>query len=309
MIRPALIPIHRRLAAPSRPTIGSRRSRWIVTTVLVIGAAVTVFPFIWMILGSFKSLAESNRFPPTLLPAVWEWQNYREAWVGPPGTLGRYLWNTIIIAGVGTAGQLVVCSLAAYALAVLRFPGSKTVFGLVLATMMVPSEISLIPNFITIRSFPLTGGNDLFGAGGTGLYNTYLGIVIPGMVGAFNIFLLRQAFRQIPIDLWEASQLDGSSTWTYFHQILLPLSKPALVTVAIFGFVARWNGLLWPLVITRTEELRPVQLAMIYYQGEFRTDFGVVMAASCIVTFPIILIFVLMQKQFIEGIGSTGLKG
>lgn len=276
---------------------------------LGIGASITVFPFVWMILGSFKSLTESNRFPPTILPDVWEWENYREAWFGPPGTLGRYLWNTIIIAGLSTVGQLVVCSLAAYAFATLRFPGSRALFGLVLATMMVPGEISLIPNFITIRSFPLTGGNDLTGVGGTGLYNTYMGIILPGMVGAFNIFLLRQAFLQVPIDLWEASQIDGSSTWTYLWRILLPLSKPALVTVAIFGFVSRWNGLLWPLIVTRTEELRPVQLAMIYYQGEFRTDFGVVMAASFIVTIPVILIFVLTQKQFIEGIGSTGLKG
>lgn len=307
MIRSAAAPT--RLAGPTRRLIGSRRSRWIITILLVVGAAVTVFPFLWMILGSFKSLAESSRFPPTLLPEVWDWENYREAWAGPPGTLGRYLWNTIIIAGSGTAGQLLVCSLAAYALAVLRFPAGNAIFALVVATMMVPSEISLIPNFITIRAFPLTGGNDLLGAGGTGLYNTYLGIVLPGMVGAFNIFLLRQAFRQVPRDLWEASQIDGSSTWTYLWQVLLPLSRPALVTVAIFGFVSRWNALLWPLIVTRTEELRPVQLAMIYYQGEFRTDFGVVMAASFIVTLPVILIFVLMQKQFIEGIGSTGLKG
>lgn len=307
MIRSA--PTATRLPGSTRQVIGSRRARWAITLVLIAGAALIVFPFFWMILGSFKSLAESNRFPPTLLPDAWDWANYREAWVGPPGTLGRYLWNTILIAGLGTAGQLLVCSLAAYALAVLRLPAGNAIFGLVVATMMVPGEISLIPNFTTIRSFPLTGGNDLFGTGGTGLYDTYLGIVLPGLVGAFNIFLLRQAFRQVPRDLWEASQIDGSSTWTYLWQVLLPLSRPALVTVAIFGLVSRWNALLWPLIVTRTEELRPVQLAMIYYQGEFRTDFGVVMAASFIVTLPVILIFVLMQKQFIEGIGSTGLKG
>lgn len=307
MIRSA--PAVTRLPGSTRQVIGSRRVRWAITAVLVAGAAVIVFPFFWMILGSFKTLGESNRFPPTLLPDEWDWANYREAWAGPPGTLGRYLWNTIIIAGLGTAGQLLVCSLAAYALAVLRLPAGNAIFGLVVATMMVPGEITLIPNFTTIRSFPLTGGNDLFGTGGTGLYDTYLGIILPGMVGAFNIFLLRQAFRQVPRDLWEASQIDGSSTWTYLWRVLLPLSMPALVTVAIFGFVSRWNALLWPLIVTRTEEMRPVQLAMIYYQGEFRTDVGVVMAASFMVTLPVILIFVLMQKQFIEGIGSTGLKG
>lgn len=134
-------------------------------------------------------------------------------------------------------------------------------------------------------------------------------MILPGLVGAFNVFMLRQAFKQIPRDLWEATQLDGGNSWRYFWQIVLPLSKPALVTVGIFGLVSRWNALLWPLIVTRGEDLRPVQLAMIYYQGEFQTDYGLVMAASFMVTLPVILVFVVMQKQFIEGIGSTGLKG
>ena len=287
----------------------ARSTQWIATFVVIVGAGVTLFPFAWMVLGSLKTIQESNFFPPTIIPQTWDWSNYREAWLGPPGTLGRYLLNSVFLAVVGTAGQLVLCSLAAYAFAQLTFRGRDLLFGLVLATMMVPGEITLIPNFVTIRSIPLAGGNDVWGSGGSGLYDTYAAMILPGLVGAFNVFLLRQAFRQIPRDLWEATQLDGGSSWRYFWQVVIPLSKPALLTVALFGVVSRWNALLWPLIVTRSEDLRPVQLAMIYYQGEFQADFGVMMAASAMVTFPIIFIFVVMQKQFIEGIGSTGLKG
>jgi multiple sugar transport system permease protein len=297
------------LAAPPRRPFGTRRSVAVTTVLLAAGAAVIVFPFLWMALGSFKTVADGNRYPPALLPAVWDVANYKEAWLAPPGTLGRYFVNTVIVAVAGTVGQVIVCSLAAYAFAQLSFRGRDALFAVVLGTMMVPGEISLIPNFVTIRSFPLLGGNDLTGAGGTGLYDTYAGMILPGLVGAFNIFLLRQAFKQIPRDLWEAAQIDGSNSFHYLWQVVLPLAKPALVTVFIFGLVSRWNALLWPLIVTNGEDLRPVQLAMIYYQGEFRTDYGLVMAASLTVTRPIVALFLLMQKHFIEGISTTGLKG
>ncbi|HRW06295.1 MAG TPA: carbohydrate ABC transporter permease [Caldilineaceae bacterium] len=277
--------------------------------VLLLGALIIVFPFIWMIFGSFKNIVESNAYPPTLLPEQWYPQNYVEAWLKPPNTLGRYIANSVLIATVGTGIQVAICALAAYAFSRLRFPGRDLLFMIVLATTMIPGEITLIPNFVTIRRFPLLGGNDLFGAGGSGLYDTYAAMILPGLVGAFNIFLLRQAFLTIPNEFWEAAQLDGCGSFGYLRRIVLPLSVPALLTVAIFGFIGRWNGLLWPLLITRSESIRPVQMAMIYYQNEFLTDFGMVMAASLMVTLPIVVLFLLLQRQFIEGIMSTGLKG
>jgi multiple sugar transport system permease protein len=292
--------------------VGRRRSgvgSVLVYVIVVGGAAVVVFPFVWMFLGSFKDLAESNRYPPTFLPEVWRTENYREAWKSPPGTLGRYLLNTAIVATVGTALQLVFCALAAYAFAHLRFRGRELLFGLVLATAMVPGEVTLIPNFVTIRHFPLLGGNDLFGGGGSGLYDTYAAMIVPGLAGAFTIFLLRQSFLQVPRDLWEAAQVDGEGSLGYLRRVMLPLSLPALVTVAIFGFVGRWNALLWPLLVTRGERLRPVQLAMIYFQSEFVTNYGLIMAAALIVTLPVVLLFVLAQRQFVTGIAHTGLKG
>ena len=286
-----------------------RAAGWAVYAALVLGAAVALFPFAWMVLGSFKDARESNLFPPTVLPMVWHPENYVAAWTTPPSTLGRYFLNSIVVSVLGTSLQLVIGVLAAYAFARLRFPGRNALFMLVLATTMVPGEITLIPNFVTIRRFPLAGGNDLFGSGGSGLYDTYPAMILPFLAGAFNIFLLRQAFMRVPNEYWEAAQLDGSGGLGFLWRIMLPLTVPALFTVALFGFLGRWNALLWPMIVTRSESMRPVQVAMIYYQNEFQTNFGMVMPASFMVTLPIIVVFVLAQKHFIAGISSAGLKG
>ena len=284
-------------------------SKFVTYTLLTVGALVVIFPFVWMVLGSFKDVVESNAYPPTLLPEVWHPENYLVAWQKPPQTLGRYVVNSLIIATVGTGFQMLICLLAAYAFSRLRFPGRDLLFMLVLATTMIPGEITLIPNFVTIRHFPLLGGNDLLGAGGSGLYDTYAAMILPGLAGAFNIFLLRQAFLTLPNEFWEAAQLDGASSFGYLWRVVVPLTTPSLLTVAIFGFIGRWNSLLWPLLVTRSESIRPVQMAMVYYQNEFFTDFGVLMAASLMVTLPIVVLFILLQRQFVAGITSTGLKG
>lgn len=288
---------------------GDDAGTWLIYALLIFGALVMIFPFIWMLLTSFKTVQESNLYPPTIWPREWYPQNYVEAWVKPPNTLGRYVLNSVLLSTVGTTIQVVTCALAAYAFSRLRFRGRDLLFMLVLATTMIPGEITLIPNFVTIRRFPLVGGNDLLGAGGSGLYDTYAAILLPGLVGAFNIFLLRQAFLTVPNEFWEAAQIDGCHSFDYLLRILLPISMPALLTVGIFGFISRWNALLWPLLVTRREAIRPVQMAMVYYQNEFVTDYGMLMAASLMVTLPVIVLFILVQRQFIEGIVSTGLKG
>ena len=291
--------------------VRGRLSFWSVLTyaLIVFGALLIVFPFVWMFLTSFKNIQESNTFPPTILPQVWVPSNYIDAWMRPPNTLGRYVFNSLFLASVGTTLQVIICALAAYAFSRLKFWGRDTLFILVLATTMIPGEITLIPNFVTIRRFPLLGGNDLFGAGGSGLYDTYWAMILPSLVGAFNIFLLRQAFLTVPNEYWESAQIDGSNSFTFLWKVMVPLTLPALFTVAIFGFISRWNSLLWPLLVTRTEAIRPVQMAMIYYQEEFLTDRGMLMAASLMVTLPIIVFFLLVQRQFVAGIVGTGVKG
>lgn len=287
-----------------------RAGGWIPLIVLTIGAVFMLFPFLWMFLTSVKSIEESNRFPPTIWPESWHWENYKTAWTNPPSTLGRYILNSVVISFIGTAGQLLVSILAAYAFSRLRFRGRDVLFMLVIATSLIPGEITIIPNYITITNFPFFGGNNWLGNGGHGLYNSYAAMILPGMAGAFQIFLLRQSFLQIPGDLWEASQLDGSGSFQYLTRIVLPLSIPALVTVFIFGFIGRWNALLWPLLVTSSEKMRPVQLAMTYYQqSDFLNNQGATMGAALLVTLPIVVIYVIVQRQFVEGIGSTGLKG
>jgi multiple sugar transport system permease protein len=282
----------------------------VLTYVLIVaGALIIIFPFVWMFLTSFKNIQESNTFPPTILPNQWVPGNYVDAWLRPPNTLGRYVANSLFLATVGTGLQVLICVLAAYAFSRLKFWGRDTLFMLVLATTMIPGEITLIPNFVTIRRFPLLGGNDLFGVGGSGLYDTYWAMILPGLVGAFNIFLLRQAFLTVPNEYWESAQIDGSNSFTFLWRVMLPLTLPAIFTVSIFGFIGRWNSLLWPLLVTRTEAIRPVQMAMIYYQEEFLTDRGMLMAASLIVTLPIIILFILVQRHFVAGIVGTGVKG
>jgi multiple sugar transport system permease protein len=293
--------------------LGGPPSAWLgpalTTTILVAGAAIVAFPFLWMLLGSFKTLRESNQFPPTFLPVQWHPQNYLDAWTRPPSTLGRYLFNSAFTALVGTLGQLAIGVLAAYAFARLRFPGRDLLFLLVLATTMVPNEITLIPNFVTIRHFPLFGGNDILGNGGSGLYDSYAAMILPGLAGAFPIFLLRQTFLTVPNEYWEAAQIDGATSFGYLWRILLPLTAPALITVGLLGFVGRWNALLWPLLITRRESIRPVQVAMTYFQDENITNYGLLMAAALIVTAPIILLYLVAQRRFIEGVTAGGLKG
>lgn len=288
-------------------------SRWLgkvlVYGVLIAGAALVAFPFIWMLLGSFKTLRESNLFPPTFLPREWHPQNYVDAWTRPPSTLGRYLMNSALTAVSGTLGQLAIGVLAAYAFARLRFPGRDLLFMLVLATTMVPGEITLIPNFVTIRHLPLFGGNDLLGNGGQGLYDSYAAMILPGLAGAFPIFLLRQTFLSVPNEYWEAAQLDGATNFGYLWRVLLPLTAPSLITVGLLGFVGRWNALLWPLLVTRRESIRPVQVAMTYFQDENVTNYGLLMAAAFIVTLPIILLYLAAQRRFIEGVAAGGLKG
>lgn len=276
---------------------------------LILAAAAMVFPFVWMLLTSLKSIGEINRIPPTMWPELPLWSNYVKAWTTPESGFGRYMINSAILSIGGTAGQLFICILAGYAFALLDFPYKKLFFMGVLATMMIPFEITLIPNFITIRHLPLLGGNDILGQGGRGLYNSYLGMMLPGMANAFSIFLLRQAFLQIPRDFWEAAQLDGCSRRTFLWKVAVPLSSATVITAALFGLLARWNALLWPLLITSSESMRPVQVGLLYYQFEEGHNYHFLMAASAIAMLPAVLLYFGAQRWFEEGIASTGIKG
>jgi len=275
--------------------------------VLAAGAVAMVLPFLWMISTSLKPESEIFRFPPVWIPSQWKWSNYVEAMRAAP--FGRYFINTVIYAGGVTISNLLFCSMAAYAFARLRFPGRTPLFVLVLGTMMIPAQVTMVPVFVMLKHWPLLGGNDALGAGGHGLLNTYTGLVLPGAVGAFGIFLLRQFFMTLPRELEDAARIDGCSEVGIYWRIILPLSKPALATLGIFTFTAAWNEFLWPLLIMSKESMKTLQVGLQVFQTQYTTRWDLLMAGTVLVTLPVLIIFLFGQRYFTRGIALSGMKG
>jgi multiple sugar transport system permease protein len=275
--------------------------------VLASGALTTIVPFLWMISTSLKPEPEIFRFPPVWLPSAWKWDNYAKAMTAAP--FGRYFLNTVIYAVGITASNLLFCSMAAYAFARLRFPGRNLLFILVLGTMMIPAQVTMVPVFIMLKRWPLLGGNDLLGVGGHGLLNTYTGLVLPGAVGAFGIFLLRQFFMTLPRELEDAARIDGCSEAGIYWRIILPLSKPAMATLGIFTFTAAWNEFLWPLLIMSKDSMKTLQVGLQVFQTQYTTTWDLLMAGTVVVTLPVLIIFLFGQRYFTRGIALSGIKG
>lgn len=259
---------------------------------ILVGAAAMAFPFYWMIITSFKPASEALQVPPTLWPREWTLENYRQVFEMVP--MGRYLFNSAFIATAVTAGVLVTSALAAHAFVRMRFPGRGFLFAVLLATMMIPFEVLLIPDYLIIRHL--------------GWYNTYQAMILPWAASVFGIFLLRQTFLTLPDDLWEALLLDGGTHLRYLFSVALPLSVPALITVGIVSFLGSWNSLLWPLVVTDTPELRPVQVGLSNFQTEAGLRYHLSMAAATLSILPIVALYLLAQRYFVEGIARTGMK-
>ncbi|WP_147675150.1 carbohydrate ABC transporter permease [Numidum massiliense] len=271
----------------------SRGSKIIVHTVLILGAVVMVTPFLWMILTSVKSFAESMLVPPTFLPETWKLDNYSE--VFETVNFAKYYWNTIVITVGRTIGQLILCSLAAYAFARLSFPGKNIIFVALLSVLMVPSQVVMIPSFVIVREL--------------GWFDTLYALIVPGIFSAFGVFLLRQFFMSIPKELDEAAKIDGCSYFGIYWRIILPLAKPALVSLAIFTILASWNDFLWPLVVTSSDEMRVLSIGIASFQGQYATQYPLLMAGALMASLPMIVIFIVLQRYFIEGIALTGVKG
>ena len=275
------------------------RTPWVTYIILSLGALIVVFPFIWMIITSLKTLSEASGLPTggalwkALIPS-WQFGNYAEAWNAAP--FGRYFLNTILVATIVTACVLLTSVLAAYAFANIAFPGKNLIFILILATMMIPHEAGYIPNFVIVRTL--------------GWYNQYPALIIPWTASAFNIFLLRQFFSSLPADLWESAQLDGASRLRYLAQIAVPLARPALITAGLFSFVGSWNSLLWPLIVMQSPDMQMIQVGLSNFVSADRpTDWHLLMAASAFTALPIIAIYILAQRHFVEGIARSGIRG
>lgn len=260
---------------------------------LIIAALALAGPFVWELLTSFKSLTESTRVPPTLLPQTWQFGTYGNVFTAIPFL--HLLTNSVLNAVARTTGQLLFCSMAAYAFARLDFPGRKVLFGIFLSVLLVPSQLLIIPQYQIIQNL--------------GLLNTLPALFLPGLFSAFGTFLLRQFFLALPMELEEAARLDGANPLRIYWSVLLPLAKPGLVALGILTMIWSWNDLLWPLIINSDPNKLPLSVGLASLQGQFQTDYPVLMAGSLLATIPVILVFIIMQKQVVEGIALSGSKG
>ncbi len=261
--------------------------------ILVLGALVALFPFVWMILTSFKSAGEAMLIPPTILPKTLKIENYTSITAKIPFL--KIYGNTIISAVVTVTAQLVFCSMAAYAFARIEFPGRDLIFVSLLAVLMVPGTFFILPQYRIISKL--------------GLLNTIPALFLPNMFSAMGTFLLRQFFLSLPEELEDAAYIDGCNRGRCFASIMLPLIKPGLVSLGILTFKFAWNDLMWPLIVNTSTEKMTLSAALSFLQGQYVTDFPGVMAGAIMSVAPIIILFAIFQKQFIEGVAHTGIKG
>jgi ABC-type glycerol-3-phosphate transport system permease component len=261
---------------------------------LLVIAAVFVVPVFWMLSASFKDLREIYTFPPQWIPSQPKWSNYVEAWNAAP--FGRFYINTIITTSVGVAAEVILGTMTAYAFVYLPFPRKDLLFLLLLAALMVPIHVTILPNYLTIANL--------------GWLNTYQGIIIPGASVAFGTFLLRQHFLTLPLEILEAARMEGASHLQLLTRIVLPLSRSILVTVGLIALVNKWNDFLWPLIVTNQTSMRvlPVGLAYLYDQ-EGANQWGIIMAATIFVVLPILAIFIWAQRHIISGLTAGATKG
>lgn len=291
------LPILNAVAA-ARPRVASGRvendtvRRVIVFIVLAIGALATIFPFVWMVLTAFKPEKDVVHFPPQLWPTQWTLDNFTNIWQRVP--FGRFFVNSIVFAGGVTLISLTLDSMTAYALARLNFPGRNIIFYAVLIALMIPFQVMFIPLFVTVHDLHML--------------NSYFGLIIPRATNAFGIFMLRQFFSTLPRELDDAARIDGAGEFYIYSRIVLPLSIPAVATLAIFHFMYNWNDFLWPLLITSSTDMRTLPAGLALFMGQHVVEYAVLMAGSLLALLPLFIAFLFAQRYFVQGIALSGLK-
>ncbi len=260
---------------------------------LIIGSVVMLLPFAWMLSTSLKLPPDIFTYPPVWIPNPIAWQNYAKTVTVMP--FGRFYLNSLIVTTGVTLLQLLTSSLAAFAFARMRFPGRNALFLLYLATLMIPFQVTMIPNFILVRAL--------------GWYDTYQALILPPAFSAFSTFLLRQYFMGIPRELDEAARLDGATSLRIWWQVIMPLAGPAIAALATFVSLNSWNDFLWPLIITNSPAMRTLPVGLSSFQGQYKTDWNLLMAGSVIAMLPVLLVYIIGQRWFIKGITLSGLGG
>lgn len=264
-----------------------------VHAVLIVGFIATMAPFLWMLSTSFKSSSSIFTYPPQLIPSQFTLAHYKDLFEKIKFLV--HFKNSIVIAFSITFLNLFLNSLAGFAFAKYKFPGKEKIFTLLLATMMVPGQVAMMPVFLILKNL--------------GLLNTFLGLIIPGASGVFGIFFMRQFMLSIPNDLMDSARIDGCSEFRIYWNIMLPLCKPAFATLAIFTFMGSWNEFLWPLIIMTKETMYTLPVALANLNGQYNTEWGLLMAGSVVVLVPVLLVFICLQRYFMRGIALTGMKG
>lgn len=277
---------------PAQARAGWLRRNWLYP-VLALLLVVVVSPFLWMVLGAFKTTPELRQVPPTVLPQDPTLDNITQLFTRLD--FGTYFTNSLVVAVVVTVGNLLFCSMLGYALAMLEFKGKRIVFVTVLVTLMIPGVVTFVPLFVLVAN--------------AGLINSLPGLILPFLVSPFGVFLMRQFILGLPRDLLDAARVDGAGELRIFAQVFLPLCGPALATLGILTFLGSWNNFLWPLVVAQTEEnyTLPVALAL-YSTGQNSTDYGLLLAGATVVIIPVLAVFLVFQRRIIEGIATTGIK-
>jgi len=280
-----------------RSTARMRPGRWlargVVCVVLMLAALSVLVPLIWIVLTSLKSLPETYAWPPKWLPAVPQWKNY--VMILRKALFGRYYLNSVMVAVLATAGNMFFTSLGGYALAKFEFRGRNFMYLLVVATMMIPTQVTIVPSYVVLRTLKLT--------------NTLQGLILPLLTTGFTLFLMRQFCLGIPDDLLDSGRVDGASEFQIYGKIVLPELGPALASVAIFSFMTAWNDFMWPLIVVDSPKLRTVPLGLAMLKSEQIAQWHLLMAGTVYSIVPVLIVFALMQRQFIQGITLTGIKG
>lgn len=261
--------------------------------ILIIGGIFTLLPFVWMISSSLKTGSEIVRIPLVLFPEYPQFNNYVMAWEAAP--FARYMINTVLVSVLTTIGVLITTTLAAFAFSRLEFPGKKIVFSLLVATLMIPGEMLIITNFITITKLKWI--------------DSYQALIVPWLSNVFYIYLLTQFFIQVPESLYLAAKVDKCSDFKYMVNIMVPINKNALVTIAILNFIGSWNSFMWPLLVTNSQNMRLLSNGLIRFQTEAGSSYELIMAASCILVMPIVLLYIFLRRHIIEGVVMGGIKG
>ncbi|MDR3241184.1 MAG: carbohydrate ABC transporter permease [Lactobacillaceae bacterium] len=264
-----------------------------VYVLLTLGALTMLLPFFWMISTSFKTGFESLQTPVTWFPKKMLWSNWLNAWNAAPFL--QYLINSVIVSFATTLGQIITAIMAAFAFSKMAFRGKKIMFSILLMTMMVPGEMLIIPNFVTLSQLHLI--------------NTYGALIVPWLASFFAVFTLRQSFNSIPDQLYYAAKLDGASDWRFLWQILVPNAKSSITAIGLLQIIGSWNSFMWPLIVTNSEKMRTLPVGMQAFSSDSGINYPELMAASTFVILPMVLLYLVLNKYVIAGISNNGLKG